>query len=382
MEKKKNLYPLSFLPIAVRKPWGGDALIKKLGKEYSECGSDGNETALTDKDLIGESWEIADLGFADSVVKNGWLAGNTMGEIMDTYIERISGEAVYQYYGRQFPVMVKFLDINGKTSVQVNPDDEAAEQRYDALGKSKMWYILEASEDARIFLGFKEEISAQSLYEKCLDGSIISEMNEIQPHKGDVFFFKTGTVHCAEGRIMAAEIQESSDLTFRLYDWGRENTPATSRPMHLEEAFDLINFGKCDPSVFMKKAEEGNLFTCREFRVNMMNINKTLQIGHPGYFLIYTCVNGELSLQVLGDGTENKTEEYRVKKGETILIPADMSDFYLVPADRETVLLEVMPGETDEPDSYIDPNTSPYLEGEDYEGLDRKSTRLNSSHRL
>ena len=375
MESKKKLYPIEFIPAAVRKPWGGNSLIKKLGKEYSECDSDGNETRLTDKDLIGESLEIADLGFADSVIKNGWLAGNTIGEIMDTYIERISGEAVYRYYGRQFPVMVKLLDINGKTSVQVNPDDEAAGQRYDALGKSKMWYILDSSEQARIYLGFKEEISAQTLYEKCLDGTIVSQMNEIHPHKGDAVFFQPGTVHCAEGHMLVAEIQESSDLTFRLYDWGREDSEETARPMHLEEAFDLIDFGKCDTQVYIKKAAEGNIFTCREFRVNLMEIRQPLQIGHPGYFIVYVCTEGELSIQVhSGDDTDKKTDEYRLKKGESILIPADMSDFYLVPVDRDTTILEVMPGETDELDSYIDPNTEPYLEGEDYEGLEDGET--------
>ena len=129
MEEKKNLYPIRFIPVAERKPWGGDALIKKLGKEFTECDNDGNEVRLSEKDRIGESWEISDMGFIDSVVENGWLAGNTFGELMDTYIERIAGEDVYQFYGRQFPILVKFLDIQGRTSLLVHPDDEVGSLR-------------------------------------------------------------------------------------------------------------------------------------------------------------------------------------------------------------------------------------------------------------
>ena len=137
MEKK--LYPLKFIPIASRRPWGGNALVKDLGKEFVECDDDGNEVKVTSDELVGESWEIADMGFEDSVVSEGWLAGNTISEIMETYLERVVGEDVYNYFGRQFPLLVKFLDINGKLSVQVHPDDEIASERYDSLGKSELW---------------------------------------------------------------------------------------------------------------------------------------------------------------------------------------------------------------------------------------------------
>lgn len=392
MEIKKNLYPIKFIPVAMEKPWGGNALIKKLGKEFVECDEDGNEVKLTSGDKIGESWEMSDMGFVDSVVANGWLAGNTFEEIMETYFERIVGEDVYQYYGRQFPVLVKFLDIQGRMSVQVNPDDEIAGQRYDTLGKCKFWYIMDAAPDARIYMGFKQEISARELYDRCRDGSITDAMNAISPRKGDSLLIRPGTVHSAEGGLLIAEIQESSDMTFRLFDWGRENNPATARPMHLEEAFDIIDMGQYDSTGYRKGPLWGKdasasaagkhsgtdvtetLASVPQFTVNGIKVHEPLEISteHFGSFLIYICIEGGADIQfpsVNGDGRKC-TESCRLGKGETVLIPADMPDFFIVPLDRDTSLLEVMIERREEIDSYINPDTEPYLEGEDYGGAE------------
>ena len=320
MEIKKNLYPIKFIPVAMEKPWGGNALIKKLGKEFVECDEDGNEVKLTSGDKIGESWEMSDMGFVDSVVANGWLAGNTFEEIMETYFERIVGEDVYQYYGRQFPVLVKFLDIQGRMSVQVNPDDEIAGQRYDTLGKCKFWYIMDAAPDARIYMGFKQEISARELYDRCRDGSITDAMNAISPRKGDSLLIRPGTVHSAD-----------TDVT-------------------------------------------ETLASVPQFTVNGIKVHEPLEISteHFGSFLIYICIEGGADIQfpsVNGDGRKC-TESCRLGKGETVLIPADMPDFFIVPLDRDTSLLEVMIERREEIDSYINPDTEPYLEGEDYGGAE------------
>ena len=149
MEKK--LYPLKFVPIASRKPWGGSVLVKELGKKFVECDSEGNEAVIGDDVLVGESWELADMGVEDSVVADGWLAGNTISDVMETYLERIVGEKNYNYYGRQFPLLIKFLDIQNKLSVQVHPDDEIAAERYDALGKAELWYIMDAKPGAKVY---------------------------------------------------------------------------------------------------------------------------------------------------------------------------------------------------------------------------------------
>ena len=250
MEKK--LYPFKFIPVASRRPWGGNALVAELGKHFVECDEDGNEVALGTDELIGESWELADMGIEDSVIANGWLAGNTISELMETYLERVVGEDVYNYYGRQFPLLIKFLDINDKLSVQVHPDDEVAAERYDSLGKAEIWYVMDAKPGAKMYCGFTREVSAQEFYDRCHNGTVEEILNVIHPKKGDVIYITPGTVHAADGGLLIAEIQESSDMTFRLYDWGREFNPATARKTHLDEAIDVIDYRAFDPGLYRK----------------------------------------------------------------------------------------------------------------------------------
>ncbi len=386
METKKQLYPLKFIPIPSKRVWGGSNLIKKLGKEFYEADEDGNEQKLTTADSIGESWELADMGVQDSVVSNGWLAGNTISELMETYLDRIVGEDVYDHYGRQFPLLIKFLDIQNKLSVQVHPDDEVAEQRYDSLGKSEIWYVLDAAEGAKVYAGFNREISAQELYDRCHNGTVEEILNVIYPKKGDAIHVVPGTVHAADGGILIAEIQESSDMTFRLYDWGREFNPKTARKMHLDEAIDLINYGKFDDRLYHKGPlwEDGDkgdgvirqLVKCPQFTVNEMKVNSPLKIEKEkfGGFIIYMCINGGAAIQVpVPDGKGGKmTESTELKKGETVLVPADMPDFVIVPTEKDTLLVEAMVERQEEVDNYINPNTEPYLEGEDYEGINEE----------
>lgn len=388
METKKQLYPLKFIPIASKRVWGGNQLINKLGKSFVEVDADGNETTLTTSEAIGESWEIADMGEQDSVVSEGWLAGNTISEIMETYMDRIVGEHVYNWYGNQFPLLIKFLDIQDRLSVQVHPDDKVAEERYDSLGKCEIWYIMDAQPGAKIYAGFKKKMTAQELYERCKNGTVDEVLNVIEPRKGDAIFIKPGTVHAADKGLLVAEIQESSDLTFRLYDWGREFNPATARKTHLDEAIDLIDYNEFNPELWIKgdawKEECScgcghehehehehehkivrNLATCPEFTANLITLTDPLHIYTEkfGSFIIYICTEGAAAIQV-GDQT------YNVSKGESVLIPADMPDFYLTPRDRETVLFEAIIEKREEVDDYIDPSTEPFLEGEDYEGLE------------
>lgn len=428
MEKK--LYPFKFIPVASRRPWGGDALVKKLGKHFVECDEDGNETVLGTDVRIGESWELADMGVEDSVIGNGWLAGNTISEIMETYLERVVGEDVYNYYGRQFPLLIKFLDINDKLSVQVHPDDEVAAERYDSLGKAEIWYVMDAQPGAKMYCGFKRDVTAQEFYDRCKNGTVDEILNVITPRKGDAIYVTPGTVHAADGGLLIAEIQESSDMTFRLYDWGREFDPATARKTHLEEAIDLIDFRAFDEGLYRKgplwgdeasyapcKArechcgeechchEEGHECHCHEesheeshechchaheshahegdvvetlvespqFNVTKLNLTDPLHIYTEkfGSFIVYICLEGAASIQVPSEKDGKPVmENYEFAKGETILVPADMEDFYLVPRDTKTVLLEAVTRPVDEVDAYIDPETEAFLENEDYEGLE------------
>jgi mannose-6-phosphate isomerase len=424
MEKK--LYPLKFIPVPSRRPWGGSALVAELGKHFVEVDEEGNETVLGTDVLIGESWELADMGSEDSVVENGWLAGNTIGELMETYLERIVGENVYNFYGRQFPLLIKFLDINDKLSVQVHPDDEVAAERYDSLGKAEIWYIMDAKPGAKMYCGFTRDITAQEFYDRCQNGTVEEVLNVIYPKKGDVIYITPGTVHAADGGILIAEIQESSDMTFRLYDWGREFNPATARKMHLEEAIDVIDYRAFDPGIYRKGPlwgeeasyvpcqprececegecechegheghechchEEGHechchdmsqegqmiqdLVECPQFSVAKIALTDPLHIYTEQFesFIVYICLEGAASIQVPStkENGEAYMENYEFKKGETILVPADMPDFFLVPRDPDTLLLEAVTRPEEIVDGYIDPETEAFLEDEDYEGLE------------
>lgn len=391
MEKK--LYPFKFIPVPSRRPWGGDALVTKMNKHFVECDEDGNETVLGSDVLIGESWELADMGVEDSVIANGWLAGNTISEVMETYLERIVGERVYGFYGRQFPLLIKFLDINDRLSVQVHPDDAVAQERYDSLGKAEIWFVMDAKPGAKIYAGFNREVSAQELYERCKAGTVEEILNVIYPKKGDSLLITPGTVHAADGGLLIAEIQESSDMTFRLYDWGREFNPATARKLHLDEAIDVIDYGRFDESLFMKGPLwehechcEGEECHCHEdkvsetlaerpeFCVTKLNLRDPLHIYTEQFesFIVYVCVEGAASIQVpsTDEAGRDCMDSYEFSKGETVLVPADMSDFYLVPRDKDTLLLEAVCRPEEEVDGYIDPDTEAYLEGEDYEGAE------------
>lgn len=432
MEKK--LYPFKFIPVPSRRPWGGSALVAEMGKHFVEVDEDGNETILGTDVLIGESWELADMGIEDSVVENGWLAGNTISELMETYLERIVGEDVYNYYGRQFPLLIKFLDINDKLSVQVHPDDEVAAERYDSLGKAEIWYVMDAKPGAKMYCGFTREVSAQEFYDRCKNGTVDEILNVIEPRKGDVIYITPGTVHAADGGLLIAEIQESSDMTFRLYDWGREFDPKTARKTHLEEAIDVIDYRAFDPGLYRKGplwGDEASYVACRpsgcscgcgcdddcdcgchegeechcheeghdcechchqeskegqmiqtlvdvpQFTVSKIALTDPLHIYTEKFqnFIVYICLEGAASIQVpsTNDKGEACMENYEFAKGETVLVPADMPDFFLVPRDRSTLLLEGTTRPVEEVDGYIDPETEAFLEGEDYDGMEDES---------
>lgn len=355
-EKKKKLYPMRFVPIDIEHPWGKERIA------------------------------AADLGVEDSMVAEGWLAENSIGDIMETYLERVVGEGVYGYYGRQFPVAVKFLDIKGEMPVHVHPDDEVAEQRYDALGGKELWYITEAEDDAKIFLGFGSEVSAQELYESCLEGSVRKLMKVIRPKKGDVLVIEPGLVHSASGHLKIAVVKESSELPFRLSSGPEEGTESACG--HLAEAMDFIvyrSYAVAEGTNTDNAADDhgkgagrndvtARLLESPEFDVSKLVLKDPIHSSseqETGYIL-YIGIEGETSFQIPVTGPDGKKgmEEYRLKKGEVMLVPAEVTDFFALPVDRDTVLLEVTAGKRDDTDEYIDPDTEPFLEGEDYEGLE------------
>lgn len=330
MEEPKKLYPLKFCSLLDEYSWGS------------------------------EEFKLADLGYRDSLVREGWLAGNSMGEIMDTYIDRITGDNIYEYYGRQFPVCVRLLKVKGDMPLQVHPDEETASQRYDFLGKEKFWYVLRAGKDARIFAGFRKDSDAGELYGACESGDVDPLLNVVAPYPGLALHIPHGTLHAASGDLEILEISESSPLDFCISGRGGEVSEDEFDPaLSLTDALDFIDFRKFAPA----PADGDRLVDIPAFTVTRMAVNGPLRCNNAGYdsFIIYSCVSGAASIQIEVLG---QTAAFNITAGETMLVPSECQDFTVVPTERDTVLLEITTNRA-EKDKYIDPDVSATLPDEE-----------------
>ena len=306
----KRLYPLKFNAILKEKAWGS------------------------------ETWDLCGFEEDASVVSDGFLAENDLPDILETYLGDLVGDEIFDWYNLHFPLLIKHLDIQDRLSVQVHPDDRVAEERFDAYGKTECWYVLEAGPDARVYMGFREDTDAGTLYAACKAGTAQSLLNEIVPHPGDFFFIPAGTVHAAGGGLKIAEVQEASDITFRLYDWGRELNPATRREMHLDEALDCIDYRRYDAaanSAHISDSEQGIrvLAQAPQFVVTSLRLTKPAKVAMEPFkcCVVYMCLQGAASVET-GGGS------YSISVGETMLIPASLDDLLIVPAAGGVHLLQ------------------------------------------
>ena len=296
------------------------------------------------------------MGDDESVVSEGFLKGNTLEDILETYLGDLVGDGVYDRYRNQFPLLIKLLDINDRLSVQVHPDDTTASQRYDSYGKKECWYVLEAGSDAVIWLGLKKDISANEFYEACKNGTADSLLNEFHPRKGECYLINPGTVHAAGGGLVIAEVQQSSDITLRLYDWGRENNPATARAMNLEEALDIIDLHALDAEeCIVRKPESGKaIFDTDRFTLTKVELTQPYKVNpeQAGSFVIYICIEGSAELQV--PQADGNNQAYSLDKGQLILVPASLEECFLVPTATGTEVLETfVKVDENEKDDYI-----------------------------
>ena len=296
------------------------------------------------------------MGADESVVSEGFLQGNTLEDILETYLGDLVGDAVYDRFRNQFPLLIKLLDINNRLSVQVHPDDITAAQRYDSYGKKECWYVLEAGEDAVIWLGFKKDVTATEFYEACKKGTADELLNAFHPRKGECYLINPGTVHAAGGGLVIAEVQESSDVTLRLYDWGRENNPATAREMNLEEAIDIIDFSKLDAeSCIVRKPESGKaIFDTDHFTLTEIKLKEPMRVVPEQFncFVVYICVDGAVEIQA--PKADGNNQMCKLEKGQLVLIPASMDECFIVPVTSSASVLETfIKVDENEKDDYI-----------------------------
>lgn len=356
----KKLYPIKFVPTPRERVWGGKKLATKYGKPFD-----------TEK-VIGESWEVVGFEQDSSIIADGFLADNSLFDVIETYMDEMVGDDLYKYFGNEFPLLIKLLDIQDRLSIQVHPDDITAFDRHNSYGKTEAWYVLEADPDARVYMGFNRDVDPNEFYQRCKDETLEEVLNVYHPHKGDFFYIEAGIIHSAGGGLVIAEVQQLSDVTYRIYDWGREHNPATARQMHLDLAFDCINYHKYDESKYYvpsDKVTPGKVLNRNPyFTVTPLDLRDTLHIYPPQYesFILYFCISGTAGIRTSGNNndksgapvTGNSEELYSFSKGEWILIPASIPDFYLHSISPDPAqVLEIYVEKQEEKDNYVDDET-------------------------
>jgi len=319
-------YPLKFKPILKEKIWGGEKLKTLLNKD-------------TDRSDIGESWEISDVQGDTSVVSNGELKGRSLSELISEFKEKLVGEKVYRQFGIKFPLLIKFIDAAQPLSIQLHPNDELAKKRHNSFGKTEMWYIMQADPGSGLIVGFKKEVS-KAEYLKNLENKTLTEILNFEPVKeGDVYFIPTGRVHAIKEGVLLAEIQQTSDITYRIYDWDRVDDQGNSRELHTELALDAIDYKVQNSykSPYIKKLNDTvNIVDCQYFTTNIISFDNALEIDYSGKdsFVIYMGVKGSAEINF------NEKNSETIRKGETVLIPASLKKFSLVP-DGYAEILEI-----------------------------------------
>jgi len=321
-----QLYPLKFKPIIKDKIWGGKKLKENLNKQEAS-------------DKAGESWEISSVEGDISVVSEGFLKGNTLTELVEVYMGDLVGEKVYDKFGLNFPLLIKFIDANDDLSIQVHPDDETAYERHQSYGKTEMWYIIEAEKDARLISGFQKNVNREKYMEHLNKGSLEEILNFEETHPGDIFYMPSGRVHAIGSGILLAEIQQTSDVTYRIYDYNRKDAQGNTRELHTEQAIDVIDFQHHDDYKTCYKSKINatvNTVECPYFNTNLIHFDKQVEkdFNFIDSFVIYICVDGQVEISY------RNNEKVRIEKGESILIPAEIKNLVLNPL-KESKLLEV-----------------------------------------
>lgn len=300
-----KFYPLTFTPILKDRIWGGTKLKTYLNKPIVS-------------ETTGESWEISTVSGDISVVNNGVLKGKSINEIIDLYPEAILGKSVIDRFGKQFPLLFKFIDAKEDLSIQLHPNDALAKERHDSFGKTEMWYVMQADESARLVVGFKKDSNQKEYLAHLESKNLVALLNESPVKKGDVFFLETGTIHAIGAGVVVAEIQQTSDITYRVYDWDRVDANGQGRELHTELALDAINYKATYSKVVYKEEinQSTSVVNCPYFVTNIIALQDRFIWKRTNQaFTVFMCTNGQFEMVVNG-------EILRYRMGDTILIPA------------------------------------------------------------
>ncbi len=318
------LYPLKFKPRLKPRIWGGGKL-GELGKQVPAG------------QAIGESWELSGVQDDLSVITNGFLKDNDLQEIIEVYMDEIVGEANYEKYGIEFPILVKFIDAHDVLSIQVHPDDELAKERHHSYGKTEMWYVIAAEPGASLYVGFNRQVSREEYLRAVSQGTLPSLLRKVEVKPGDAYFIPAGTIHAIGKGLLIAEIQETSDITYRVDDWGRVDANGNPRELHTDLAVDAIDFSAPQDYDITRKPAAGQsvrLKECAHFTTNIAQVEGELIRDYSALdsFVIYICLAGEAEM------TWGTGEKEILAKGDTVLIPAALNEIRL---EGKATFLEV-----------------------------------------
>ncbi|XOD68356.1 MAG: type I phosphomannose isomerase catalytic subunit [Flavobacteriales bacterium AspAUS03] len=306
----KVLYPLRFHPIFQYRIWGGTKLKEILGKKVPQK-------------RIGESWELSDVAGHLSIVANGPLAWENIKTLIERYQGELVGEKVYQKFETQFPLLIKFIDAQEPLSIQVHPGDDLAKKRHNSFGKNEMWYIMQADEKAKLIMGFNQAASQEQYFEWIEKGETEKYLNKIPVQKGQVYYLPAGRIHAIGAGILIAEIQQTSDVTYRIYDYNRSDKDGKQRKLHITLAADAIDFSLHDTyqtSYQLVENQFSEVLNTPYFRTNILSIRGKIEKDYTDQdcFTILIAVEGTITVKTLA-GTEE------MKAGEILLLPASIA---------------------------------------------------------
>lgn len=321
-----NLYPLKFSPILKSIIWGGSDICKFKG-------------ITPQQDGIGESWEISGVENNVSVVDNGDLRGLNLQNLIAQYKESLVGKHVFEKFGATFPLLIKFIDARDNLSIQVHPDDELGMKRHNSFGKTEMWYVINAVPEAFLYSGFAKPLSPDEYVKSIEDNTFVDYLAKHDVKKGDSFFLPAGRVHAIGAGTFIAEIQQTSNITYRIYDYNRKDANGNGRELHTELAKDAIDFKLYDNYKidYSHKANETVLLeSCQYFTTNLLELDKPYTQDHSNKdsFVIYICMDGSCEVK---DSNNNAIE---LKQGETLLVPAANTKSITITPNTYVQLLE------------------------------------------